>query len=81
MKNLNDTIGNQTRDLPARSAVLQTTEPPCGAPPMMVLLLFIITAFRTQNYTNQILPCVKDFLNLLAPELFILILAHPVYKM
>jgi len=50
-------------------------------PPMMVLLLFIITAFRTQNYTNQILPCVKDFLNLLAPELFILILAHPVYKM
>ena len=28
MKNLNDTIGNQTRDLPACNAVPQPTAPP-----------------------------------------------------
>ena len=28
MRNSNDTIGNRTRDIPARSAVPQTTEPP-----------------------------------------------------
>jgi hypothetical protein len=28
MKNFNDTIGNRTRDLPARSAVTQPTAPP-----------------------------------------------------
>ena len=31
MKNSNDTIGNRTRDLPACSAVLQPTAPPCRA--------------------------------------------------
>ena len=30
MKNSNDTIGNLTRDLPACSAVLQPTAPPCS---------------------------------------------------
>jgi hypothetical protein len=30
MKNSNDTIGNRTRDLPVRSALLQPTAPPAA---------------------------------------------------
>ena len=30
MKNSNDAIGNRTRELPACSAGLQATEPPCA---------------------------------------------------
>ena len=32
IKNSNDTIGNRTRDLPARSAVPQQTAPPAACP-------------------------------------------------
>jgi hypothetical protein len=35
MKNSHDTIGNQTRDLPVRSAVPQPTAPPAACPQNM----------------------------------------------
>ena len=37
MKNFNDIVGNQTRDLPICSAVSQPTEPP-GAPGIMCII-------------------------------------------
>jgi hypothetical protein len=40
MKNSNDTIGNPTRDLPACSAVSQTTAPP------RALFVYLVTAQR-----------------------------------
>jgi len=40
MKNLNDTIGNQTRDLPACSAVPQPTAPPHAPYIYMYLIIF-----------------------------------------
>jgi hypothetical protein len=44
MKNSNDTIGNRTRDLPACSAVPQSTAPP-RAPPVREPFVFGIYCF------------------------------------
>jgi len=45
MKNINDTIGNRTRDLPACSALPQPTAPP-DAPLQIISNFFLMTNFR-----------------------------------
>ena len=42
MKNSSDTIGNQSRDLPACSALPQPTAPPAAWPPALQVGRFIL---------------------------------------
>jgi hypothetical protein len=54
MKNLNDTIGNRSRDLPASSAVPQPTAPPAACPHIVVILIakmaIAVSAFKTCRF-------------------------------
>ena len=54
MKNLNDTIGNRTRDLPTCSAVPQPTTPP-RAPIRVALEVYIIGILNIYRCKNKLI--------------------------
>jgi hypothetical protein len=57
MKNSNDTIGNQTRDLPACSTVPQPTAPPAACPHIIHIPMynyFYKTIFKGQIMIKQL---------------------------
>ena len=55
MKNSNDTIGNQTRDLPACSVVPQPTAPPAACPQYLMVRKYIpaATVYRKVTVFEQ----------------------------
>ena len=57
MKNSNDTIGNQTRDLPACSAMPQPTAPP-RAPNMYILRDILQRNYLSNGLHYFGLPCI-----------------------
>jgi len=64
MKNSNDTIGNRTRDPPARSAVTQPTAPTAACPVRKrvsaVKYHYIFTCHSLQNYTSQLVSLASN---------------------
>jgi len=61
MKNSSNTIGNRTRDLPACSAVPQTSAPPAACP----LLLFVVN-YLDNTLFNPLNPELSPICHLLA---------------
>jgi hypothetical protein len=63
MKNANETIGNQTRDLPVCSAVSQPTAPPCAT----LIQIFLFAPLQLRSQKNKLLLGAKSIQGAFSP--------------